>query len=104
MVKRRWALRAMSVSGGCSVALPLVAVYRIVRLQKSAAWENAMARFCPVSMRIAAASTMLALGIAAASAQTAYPNRPIKIIVPIGPGGSFDLVGRLVADALSKRM
>src|SRR3954452_12484371 len=63
-----------------------------------------MMRFCPVSMRIAAASTMLALGIAAASAQAAYPSRPVKIIVPIGPGGSYDLVGRLVADALSKRM
>src|SRR5437763_1676741 len=63
-----------------------------------------MVRFCLMSMRIAAASTMLAFGIAAASAQTAYPNRPIKIIVPIGPGGSYDLVGRLVADALSKRM
>lgn len=42
--------------------------------------------------------------IAAASAQPAYPNRPVKIIVPIGPGGSYDLVGRQLADALSKRM
>ena len=37
-------------------------------------------------------------------AQTAYPNRPVKIIVPIGPGGSYDLVGRHLADVLSKRM
>ena len=28
----------------------------------------------------------------------------MKIIVPIGPGGSYDLVGRQLADALSKRM
>jgi tripartite-type tricarboxylate transporter receptor subunit TctC len=27
----------------------------------------------------------------------------LKIIVPIGPGGSYDLVGRHLADALSKR-
>src|SRR5215813_1008504 len=41
--------------------------------------------------------------IATASAQAGYPDRPVKIIVPIGPGGSYDLVGRYLADALSKR-
>ncbi|MET0970249.1 MAG: tripartite tricarboxylate transporter substrate binding protein [Tardiphaga sp.] len=40
----------------------------------------------------------------AATAQPVYPSRPVKIIVPIGPGGSYDLVGRQLADALSKRM
>ena len=44
------------------------------------------------------------LGVASAHAQTGYPDRPVKIIVPIGPGGSYDLVGRQLADALSKRM
>jgi tripartite-type tricarboxylate transporter receptor subunit TctC len=38
-----------------------------------------------------------------ASAQTGYPDRPVKIIVPIGPGGSYDLVGRHLAEALSRR-
>src|SRR6185312_10179935 len=42
--------------------------------------------------------------VAAAHAQASYPDRPVKIIVPIGPGGSYDLVGRQLADALSKRM
>jgi tripartite-type tricarboxylate transporter receptor subunit TctC len=37
-----------------------------------------------------------------ARAQT-YPDRPIKIVVPIGPTGSYDIVGR-VADQLSKRL
>ena len=47
---------------------------------------------------------LLVFGVAAAQAQTGYPDRPVKIIVPIGPGGSYDLVGRQLADALSKRM
>ncbi len=47
---------------------------------------------------------LLVLGVAPALAQTGYPDRPVKIIVPIGPGGSYDLVGRQLADALSKRM
>jgi len=38
-----------------------------------------------------------------AAAQT-YPDRAIKIIVPIGPAGSYDLVGRQVADVLTKRL
>src|SRR5712671_2164873 len=52
---------------------------------------------------IAAALAPLVFGAAAAPAQTGYPDRPVKIIVPIGPGGSYDLVGRYLADALSKR-
>jgi tripartite-type tricarboxylate transporter receptor subunit TctC len=43
-------------------------------------------------------------GVALAQAQTGYPDRPVKIIVPIGPGGSYDLVGRQLADVLSKRI
>ncbi|MGE3992647.1 MAG: tripartite tricarboxylate transporter substrate binding protein, partial [Pseudorhodoplanes sp.] len=39
-----------------------------------------------------------------AAAQTAFPDKPVRIIVPIGPGGSYDIVGRTVADALGKRL
>jgi tripartite-type tricarboxylate transporter receptor subunit TctC len=38
-----------------------------------------------------------------ADAQT-YPDRPIKIVVPVGPAGSYDIVGRLLADQLTKRL
>ncbi|MGA9895473.1 MAG: tripartite tricarboxylate transporter substrate binding protein [Xanthobacteraceae bacterium] len=31
-----------------------------------------------------------------------YPTRPITIIVPTGPGGSYDVVARLVAEQLSE--
>jgi tripartite-type tricarboxylate transporter receptor subunit TctC len=33
-----------------------------------------------------------------------YPDHPIKIVVPVGPSGSYDLVARLVADQLTKRL
>src|ERR1700761_3043519 len=33
-------------------------------------------------------------------AQAAYPNRVIKLIVPYPPGGTTDLLGRLIADQI----
>jgi tripartite-type tricarboxylate transporter receptor subunit TctC len=52
---------------------------------------------------IAGACALVGLDLVAAQAQTVYPDHPVKIIVPIGPGGSYDLVGRYLADVLSRR-
>jgi hypothetical protein len=35
-------------------------------------------------------------------AQTDYPNKPIKLIVPFPAGGTSDVMGRLIADELGK--
>ena len=37
-------------------------------------------------------------------AQDTYPNRAIRLIVPFVPGGVTDTSGRLIADALSRRI
>lgn len=39
-----------------------------------------------------------------AHAQGAYPNKPVRIVVPQPPGGGFDTVGRLLADRMGKQM
>ena len=36
------------------------------------------------------------------AAQAAYPSRPVKFIVPITPGGSNDVVARLIAQKLTE--
>ncbi|WP_198377055.1 Bug family tripartite tricarboxylate transporter substrate binding protein [Neoroseomonas rubea] len=40
---------------------------------------------------------------ALAHAQSDWPNRPVRIIVPFPPGQASDIITRLVADELSKR-
>jgi len=40
----------------------------------------------------------------ALSAQAAYPEKPIKIIVPFAPGGGADLTARVIAETLSKKV
>ena len=48
----------------------------------------------------------LALGLPSlpAQAQAPYPNKPIKWIVPFAPGGSGDLIARLLAERMSQAL
>ena len=57
-------------------------------------------------MRIAALvlSCLALLATGHASAQSAYPNKPVKLIIPFPPGGSNDVVGRMIAAQLSTRL
>jgi len=43
------------------------------------------------------------LAPALALAQADYPNRPIKIIVPLAPGGTADILPRIIGEKLSIR-
>ena len=50
----------------------------------------------------AAAAAALALGLAPAWAQ-AYPSKPVRVIIPFPPGGTLDLIGRMLAQKMSEQ-
>jgi tripartite-type tricarboxylate transporter receptor subunit TctC len=60
-------------------------------------------RHPPSAIRHQAVALALLLACAAAGAQD-YPNRPVRMISPFPPGGSVDLIARLVASRLSENL
>src|SRR4051794_15790759 len=55
-------------------------------------------------------NVLLALGLAPAAtlwprgAFAAYPDRPIHLVVPFAPGGNADVVGRIVAEQMTRAL
>jgi len=52
----------------------------------------------------ATAVCMLLLSITGAHAQTGYPNRPVRVIVPFAPGGPSDVIARLLMQKFSENL
>jgi tripartite-type tricarboxylate transporter receptor subunit TctC len=55
-------------------------------------------------MKYLRAALLLAGALFAAAAQSAYPDKPIRIIVPYPPGGTTDLLTRLIGQKLSESL
>ena len=56
---------------------------------------------------LSAALTILVGGLSLAGsslAQSGFPDKPIRLIVPFPPGGTSDITGRVLADALGKEL
>src|SRR3954462_14957393 len=47
------------------------------------------------------AASLLLAAVLPAAAQEAYPNRPVRVLVPYSPGGATDIIARIVAAKLT---
>jgi tripartite-type tricarboxylate transporter receptor subunit TctC len=54
--------------------------------------------------RLAAAAITIGLMAGSAAAQDKWPSRPVTIIVPFAAGGNTDVMARIFADQLTKRL
>jgi tripartite-type tricarboxylate transporter receptor subunit TctC len=54
-------------------------------------------------LRLTATTALLPAASRFAGAET-YPTKSVRLVVPVPPAGTFDIVGRLVAQALSERL
>jgi tripartite-type tricarboxylate transporter receptor subunit TctC len=58
----------------------------------------------PTTKALYTATALLALGWATGSSAQGYPERPVRLIVPLSAGGSADIVGRQIAQKLSEKL
>lgn len=49
-------------------------------------------------------TSLIATAISPAHAQSVYPQRAIKLVVPFSPGGATDVVARNVAEQLQRKL
>src|ERR1044071_8457250 len=55
-------------------------------------------------MRRAFASLLLLCGCGLAAAQDGFPNRPLRLVLSVPPGGAADYIGRIVGAKLSESL
>jgi tripartite-type tricarboxylate transporter receptor subunit TctC len=61
----------------------------------------------PIRSTLIAACALACTGLliaAPVAAQSRFPERPVRLVVPFPPGGTSDISGRILADALAKEL
>jgi tripartite-type tricarboxylate transporter receptor subunit TctC len=53
---------------------------------------------------LALAALAAAAGAPVVRAQAGFPDRPITLVVPFGPGGTTDIMGRILADEFARQL
>ena len=54
--------------------------------------------------RLLAVSAAALLGATSAASGEDWPVRPLRVIVPFGPGGGSDIIGRIIGQSLQEKL
>ncbi|HWE78759.1 MAG TPA: tripartite tricarboxylate transporter substrate-binding protein [Pseudolabrys sp.] len=65
------------------------------RVSTTSKWARALAGI--------AAAALLSVTLTPSPAQAKWPEKPVKLVLPFGPGGVADVTARILADRLSKK-
>lgn len=66
--------------------------------------SDTFSAFARAGLAVALTVAVFSGSAVVASAQSKYPDKPVRIIMPYGPGGIADVTMRLVAQKLSERL
>ena len=72
----------------------------MVRIKSASTRAVAKRRFAALALALAALAAIAGRG----PAQSNYPDRPVRVVVPFGPGGVADVTARLVFDKLGAKL
>ena len=57
-----------------------------------------------MNIRALTAALLMAAAAVPAQAQGSFPERPITVVVPFGPGGTTDIMARILADEFARQL
>ena len=78
-----------------------------LRASRGASWQGGFAMASTqriVTGLLSLFAGFALLGAGAADAQSSWPSRPIRIVVPFAPGGASDILARLLGKELGERL